>query len=284
MHSQFLKLGNISAKISVRAVYQLFSGQVPECIHKQTELEKRTDGVSAKLAEEFRGIPIFQLPVIYDLYDPGITGRYNQTKAFMPNAVNYQLLDKHLAMPRPYGPRMSAQDAIHVITTVMQNSEMASVFTSSRMETVIRNYELEKIFHWANADIENGAHTIAIEFQDSFDPEPQNTMPNGEIKNTAAHIRMIAEKIVRENPGKFIPGQSIATDPVTGEAIGTALGQLRSGWQKINIPGRASVDVFELYIQTLMDNLGLNVHWIDSWFYHVSLGELHCGTNVLRST
>jgi hypothetical protein len=53
-------------------------------------------------------------------------------------------------------------------------------------------------------------------------------------------------------------------------------------WTRIVIP-EDTTDVFELYTQILLEALGLTVHWVDSWYYHVRIGEIHCGTNVLRS-
>jgi hypothetical protein len=43
------------------------------------------------------------------------------------------------------------------------------------------------------------------------------------------------------------------------------------------------VDLFEAAILAVTDELGLTVAWIDSWFYHLRHGEIHCGTNVLRA-
>jgi hypothetical protein len=42
------------------------------------------------------------------------------------------------------------------------------------------------------------------------------------------------------------------------------------------------VDLFEAYIQLVVNALGLSIDWVDTWFYHVHFGGIHCGTNVLR--
>lgn len=42
------------------------------------------------------------------------------------------------------------------------------------------------------------------------------------------------------------------------------------------------VDIFETYIQAVAEEIDAPVFWIDSWFYHVHAGGIHCGTNVLR--
>ncbi|HYO13228.1 MAG TPA: protein-arginine deiminase family protein [Thermoanaerobaculia bacterium] len=57
--------------------------------------------------------------------------------------------------------------------------------------------------------------------------------------------------------------------------------KLRPGWHCLTIP-EGTVDLFEAYTQVLVESLGLKVHWIDSWYYHVRFGEIHCGTNVIR--
>jgi hypothetical protein len=42
------------------------------------------------------------------------------------------------------------------------------------------------------------------------------------------------------------------------------------------------VDLFEAYTQVVLEDIGLTVHWVDTWYYHVLAGEIHCGTNVKR--
>ena len=44
------------------------------------------------------------------------------------------------------------------------------------------------------------------------------------------------------------------------------------------------VELFELWMAAIAEHLGVRLRFVDSWFYHVRLGEIHCGTNVLRRT
>jgi hypothetical protein len=60
-----------------------------------------------------------------------------------------------------------------------------------------------------------------------------------------------------------------------------AAGDLRAGWRKIVIP-ETTVDLFQAYTHALLEAQGIRPQWVDSWFYHVRFGEIHCGTNVLR--
>ena len=41
--------------------------------------------------------------------------------------------------------------------------------------------------------------------------------------------------------------------------------------------------MFQLYTHALLTMLGVTVQWVDSWYYHVHDGGIHCGTNVLRT-
>jgi hypothetical protein len=52
-------------------------------------------------------------------------------------------------------------------------------------------------------------------------------------------------------------------------------------WTRVLIPEN-TVDIFQLYAHLLLSMLGLKVHWVDSWYYHLHDGGIHCGTNVLR--
>jgi hypothetical protein len=60
-------------------------------------------------------------------------------------------------------------------------------------------------------------------------------------------------------------------------------GKVRNHWDKIWIPEN-NVDLFEAYLQLALDDIGLTVHWVDDWdTYHILEGEVHCGTNTLRT-
>jgi hypothetical protein len=80
------------------------------------------------------------------------------------------------------------------------------------------------------------------------------------------HIAAVMEKIGKANPGAFDDeGQLVGKD-----------------WMRIVIPEN-TVDIFQLYAHLVLTMLGSRVHWVDSWYYHVHDGGIHCGTNVLRS-
>ncbi len=79
-------------------------------------------------------------------------------------------------------------------------------------------------------------------------------------------IKDVMDQINRANPGVFDKDGNVTS----------------KDWVRITIPEN-TVDVFEFYTQVLMESFGLQVHWVDSWYYHTHYGGIHCGTNVLRT-
>jgi len=44
------------------------------------------------------------------------------------------------------------------------------------------------------------------------------------------------------------------------------------------------VDIFESQLQKALSALGITVDWVEDWdLYHTLDGEVHCGSNTLRS-
>jgi len=80
------------------------------------------------------------------------------------------------------------------------------------------------------------------------------------------HIADVMEKIKKANPGAFNNQGEIAAKE----------------WTRIVIPEN-TVDIFQLYTHLVLTMIGAKVHWVDSWYYHVHDGGIHCGTNVLRN-
>jgi protein-arginine deiminase (PAD) len=60
-------------------------------------------------------------------------------------------------------------------------------------------------------------------------------------------------------------------------------GKVKNHWDKIWIP-EDNVDLFEAHLQLSLEDIGVTVHWLDDWdLYHTLDGEVHCGTNVVRT-
>jgi hypothetical protein len=176
------------------------------------------------------------------LFDESDDLSFRRTSAFTPDLVNLQILGSVLLMPRPYGPRVPLALAADVLASVLPSATRARANAS-----VLSGKKLDVTVHWARA---TNNKMLAEQFRDGFPT----------VKNTDD----VAKAIAAANRGHFQPD-----------------GELRPGWRRLIIPER-TVDIFQAYTELVMEPLGVSIHWIDSWYYHIAYGGIHCGTNVLR--
>jgi len=223
------------------------------------------------LAQKFDNTKVYQLPVLFDgiadLNSWSENNRDAQTSAFTPNVVNMQHVNGHVLIPRPYGPRMNPTAALAVLRKVFTDTDQSEMLRGISLRW-FRRKRLDKTVFW----VKSQAPTIMY--------EPDGMVRSGSSfghMETLAHVahkfrdgfpRETVEEVMRRirnaNRGSF-----------------TANERIKSGWRKLTIPEN-TVDLFEAYTQIIMEHLGQHVHWVDSWYYHVRLGEIHCGTNVIR--
>ncbi|CAM2067207.1 Protein-arginine deiminase (PAD) [Sulfidibacter corallicola] len=188
------------------------------------------------------------IPVLFDRVDDPAK---QTTSAFLPNMVNMQVVNGHALVARPHGPRMYPDDAAAVLKPVL---EFFDVNYGHRLGAAYLKRAEFRTIHWTYR--EPGGHhqdkdheELAESFQDGF--------PGKEKKE-------IAEKILKANPRHF-----------------HGKGRLRTGWRPILIPD-GMVDLFQVYTHIALASIGLKAEWVEAWYYHVRLGAIHCGTNVLR--
>ena len=210
--------------------------------------ENQLAEIEARLTDAFGNVPILRLPVIFDNIDKA-TGT---TKAFTPDLANLQVVGNRLLVPRPYGPRARVRDAVAVLRAVA--STHRDVAASAFTEQVLRARGLDRTYIWVRDTFvpgvpANHAEALADTFADGF--------PGMARKE-------VGKRIVKANPGAFLSG-----------------GTLKPGWWKVRVP-EGTVDVFEAWTDAVARSLGLVVQWVDAWYYHVRLGSIHCGTNVIR--
>jgi hypothetical protein len=191
-----------------------------------------------------------------------------RTRAFTPDVVNMQALNNHLLIPRPYDPRMRSADVLAVLKSVLAKWPMGEALLKSLDASFLRRHGLATTVCWikrqgrvfatfSRAELVStmfmGIETIsdvAGAFKDGF--------PEQKDKDV--------EAIVLENNARNFDSS----------------GKLREGWWRFVIPEN-TIDLFEAYILLVAAALGVRVDWVDTWFYHVNFGGLHCGTNVLRT-
>ncbi|MFD9943417.1 protein-arginine deiminase family protein [Nonomuraea sp. NPDC059023] len=206
-----------------------------------------------RITTEYDGrMPIVGLPVFFDRRSPA-SGR---STAFTPNLANLQVAGDRLLIPRPHGPRMSPESAARVLRAVAARFPEA-VRAARLTPQWLRARGLNRTTFWARhrsvgkptaTDLAN----LAFAFADGF---PRG-MPDAQIRR---HIQ-------RANANAF-------------DAAGRLNG---GGWRQLVIPEN-KVDLFEAWTEAVADKLGYRVQWVEAWYYHVRLGSIHCGTNVLRA-
>lgn len=142
----------------------------------------------------------------------------------------------------------------------------------------------------------DSAHWPALDLLGDFalSPSPER----------AEEARAIAEELEHEPPVAWVlhaawlslpPEGSSVTDFRTGVThaiaaalkLGAAAGpDAAAAWTSTSNQYRrleldeGTVDLVESYLETVLAPLGLTVHFVDTWFYHVRTGAVHCGTNA----
>ena len=240
--------------------------------------EYQIKSIQKKLAKTFPSAIFAELPVYFD---PALDLEHDsvkesdfkevQTGAFLPNLVNMQVVDDHVIVPKPYGPRMALANSITVLRQVLP-AELRDKVSGSTLKA----RRLHRDEHWVFAPIQplnppieprrrTDLERLATVFGDgliesvAFGDRPRDIMSFADKK----------EAIRRAN----------------SELFGREEALKKEGWNKIAIPDaipEPTVDLFQAYADTVLTALGVTVHWVNSWYYHTRFGELHCGTNVIR--
>jgi hypothetical protein len=220
-----------------------------------------------QLEREFPDLPApISIPVLFDQQElwiedpqtrelvPDFTN--HQISAFLPNCVNMQIINNQLLIPKPYGPRTSPEVAALILKKVMP-----SEFHGNLNPSYFTRKKLDQVYHWIKSPV-NGSldkpelHRLTDQFKDGFP----------DLREEEIRIR-----IHKANRTEFQTQRNPKDDRL----------DLKPGWHRLFIPER-TVDLFEAFTQIRLEALGLTVHFIDTWYYHIRLGEIHCGTNVLH--
>lgn len=190
------------------------------------------------------------------------------TTTFTPDVVNLQVINGRLLIPRPYGPRMQLGDTIAVIKAATAEINLPDSLIRRVDERFVRRQRLRTGVYWLR----------------SQPPVHRTVFPIGTVRLLYQGLET-EEQVIDQFRDSF-PG---STDRELRQLIiepnrrhFDARGRLRDGWRRFEIAATI-VDIFETYIQAVAAELDIQLFWIDSWFYHVRAGGIHCGTNVLRT-
>jgi len=216
------------------------------------------------------GIPLLPIPVLFDRTPDIEAFRRNAwnrpTTAFTPDMANMQVLNGHLLVPKPYGPRMYIDDAIAVVREVMTSlkipgnikARVGRRLISARRMTLAK-YWVEKV---NSADLLSSIGTIRASY--------------GGMRNKVDVIAAFRDSFPGANAAErerriYRPNQ----------AHFDAAGYLKKDFSLFRITD-GMVDIFELFVVAIAAELDVQLHFVDSWSYHLYDGQIHCGTNVLR--
>ncbi|WP_438027643.1 protein-arginine deiminase family protein [Sorangium sp. So ce233] len=101
-----------------------------------------------------------------------------------------------------------------------------------------------------------------------------------------AELGLDASDII-DVPGLFMPNPDLPSlaDALTAGMVNMLLVNQHCVIPKPFGPVVNGIDIFEEEMRAKLNPLGLTLHFLDDWYeYHVQLGEVHCGTNTLRTT
>lgn len=231
------------------------------------------------LASAFDSQSVFPVPVLFDripnssAYRAGI--ERPSTTAVTPDMVNLQYLNGHILVPRPYGPRMRPADAVAVVQAAMEVVEMPLQVRSRVSLRLIRAHRLAAPYQvWIE-----GFHAVTV------------TTSIGTIRQTFRGLNSAAELIemFRDSfPGANDAALERAIMRPNRNVVSVISGRGGQPVQSYYEPVRlrlndGMVDLFELWMTAVVDHLGVTLHFVDTWFYHLRDGQVHCGTNTLRS-
>ncbi|MBA4143711.1 MAG: hypothetical protein H0X43_12095 [Nitrosospira sp.] len=250
-----------------------------EIIYCEREVngESVNDGIDTSMLEPSRqilaqelGVPVLPVPVLWDRVEH--LGLFNAapwqqpTAAFSPNMANLQVVNGHLLVPKPYGPRMYRTDAVFVVRTAMRQLGMPGTIRDRVGQRLIARRRMTREQYWVEAV------DPAIVYSSS-----------GLIRTSYGGMRT-AQDVIDAFRDSF-PGSDAAERERRiirpNERHFDSHGYLRKDFTRLAIDD-GMVDLFELFTAAVADELGVQIHFVDSWYYHTGDGEIHCGTNVLR--
>jgi hypothetical protein len=98
------------------------------------------------------GVPILLVPVLFDRVRSVAAFSEahwsNKTSAFSPDIANLQVLNGHLLVPKPYGPRMRRDDAIAVVHEAMQVVGMPGAIRDRVGPRLVARRRMTRELYW----------------------------------------------------------------------------------------------------------------------------------------
>jgi hypothetical protein len=295
--------------------YHMLSGVPPEYAEDSVEMFRLLNGGDANFIDSTKLVPIrdrlnkalllaeddsIPIPIYFkpQTPDPLNPAAARNFLAESIGTVNMLVVNNSLILPRPFGPRMTVDEATKVLTKAFKSIFSAKLFGSKIPE--VRLPGEKEHFFWARPG--ESLNAIAMYFvrpavdaktagrirreliqrlqkltQNKFDPTDANWDLKPLGKPTVDAVKALVRAIIRDNidPGSFLTD---LTPVVTPGGLDFTFNE----WMRLKIPDD-TVDVMEGYLMSVLEPTGNGVHFVSSFeILHSSSGEVHCGTNTIR--
>ena len=222
------------------------------------------------LRDALPGVAVLPIPVVFDrTHDADRfqrSYRFSPTTAFTPDMVNLQVLNGHLLVPKPYGPRMRVDDAIAVVREAMTALDVPGGIKARVGRRLVAARRMTRGEYWVErvhpASVISSSGSIRGSYGGMLTKEDVIAVFRDSFPGADAAER--ERRIVEPNRRHF-----------------DAQGYLRRDFSLFQFDD-GMVDLFELWVAAVAAELGVRLHFVDSWSYHLYDGEIHCGTNVLH--
>ena len=222
------------------------------------------------LCDALPGIALLPVPVLYDrVQDVNLFRNFywrEPTTAYTSNMANLQVLNGHILVPKPYGPRMRPDDAIAVVRDAMQALNVPGSIRARVGRRLIAARRMTRAQYWVEkqspAYLMSSIGTIRVSYGGLETVDNVKAMFRDSFPG--ASDSELERQLIRPNRRHF-----------------DGHGYLRNDYSLFRFDD-GMVDLFELFVAAIAAELGVRLHFVDSWFYHLGEGEIHCGTNVLR--
>lgn len=191
----------------------------------------------------------------------------NMTVEETVGSVNMLVANRHLLIPRPFGPRLDQTHCTQVLQRVFSRlGGVASVAPRVPPET--------GFWFWVFPG-ENSMR-VAAYFT--------NTPSAAERANIINYVVAGAGLSPANSTRVMAVSAAIAAAPANATLSSSLDGAGNfTTWRRLWIPS-TTIDVVEAYMRSLLEPHGLTLHFIDDFHaYHARMGEVHCGTNARRT-
>jgi hypothetical protein len=184
-------------------------------------------------------------------------------------SVNLLVVDKHLMVPRPHGPRLPVNDAKKAATAALKRW-----FGNDKAPTL-------KVpsghYFWARPG-ESLEHLAAYFVRSDDSDAKKRTKWRKEV---IAWIKDDTKPLTVDQKER-IAQLSKAIKKELDSSVLDSNDKLKK-WQRVKITD-GTADVMEIYIQSILEAVGNTVHFVEDFeSYHEFSGEVHCGSNAKRT-